>query len=79
MNNGREARRVLGSATKSHTPTADELKLCQRHAKVDLLRALREKTRGDNSLRTFERSFYQKLKSAGGNDGLTNQVTCCSR
>lgn len=42
---------------------------------VDLLRALQEKTRGDRSLRTFERSMYQKLKSSDSHP-LNHQVLC---
>lgn len=45
--------------------------LCQ----VDLLRALRERTQGDNSLRTFERSFYKKIKSSASRESLSTQVT----
>ncbi|CAM9284097.1 unnamed protein product, partial [Ascophyllum nodosum] len=73
VSSGREARRMLGAGSKSHMPTAEELKQCQKHAKVDLLRALRERTRGGNNLRTFERSLYQKLKSSDGGDSLNYQ------
>lgn len=33
---GKDARRVLGSVTKSQAPTAEELKQCQKHAKVEI-------------------------------------------
>ncbi|CAM9925773.1 unnamed protein product, partial [Ectocarpus sp. 4 AP-2014] len=67
VNNGREARRMLGAAgTKSQALTVEELEECQKYAKVDLLRTLRERSRADNNLRMFERSFYKKIKSATG-------------
>ena len=34
VSSGREARRMLGAGSKSHMPTAEELKQCQKHAKV---------------------------------------------
>lgn len=65
VSSGRDARRMLGAGGgKSHVLTAEELEQCQKYAKVDLLRALRERARADNNLRTFERSFYKKIKSA---------------
>ncbi|CAN0555231.1 unnamed protein product [Ectocarpus sp. 12 AP-2014] len=58
---------MLGAAgTKSQVLTVEELEECQKYAKVDLLRTLRERSRADNNLRMFERSFYKKIKSATG-------------
>lgn len=37
VNSGREARRMLGAGSKSQMPTAEELKQCQKHAKVCLV------------------------------------------
>lgn len=34
VSSAREARRMLGAGSKSQMPTAEELKQCQKHAKV---------------------------------------------
>ena len=75
VSSGREARRMLGAGGgKSHILTAEELEQCQKYAKVDLLRALRERARADNNLRTFERTFYKKIKSATGPEAFNFEV-----
>lgn len=76
VSSGRDARRMLGAGGKSQILTAEELKQCQKYAKVDLLRALRERARADNNLRTFERSFYKKIKSAKGPEAFNYEVRC---
>lgn len=63
---------------KSHILTAEELEQCQKYAKVDLLRALRERARADNNLRTFERSFYKKIKSNTGPEAFNFEVSECT-
>lgn len=71
---------MLGAAgTKSQVLTMEELEECQKYAKVDLLRTLRERSRADNNLRMFERSFYKKIKSATGPEAFNFEASDVER